>query len=118
MYPRKAAFILPFQRSATSTATFTLKTRPWENIDHIVIEAISAHNPDNNNVWAHIGVSRGGTIIYIESLDMADNDAYYVTKNPFTIPEGYRIIVRFSGHASGDKFYVNIFGYTVTYCEK
>jgi hypothetical protein len=118
MYAKKDPIVLTFKREATSSADFTLKTKPWENCDYIVILAVSARNEDANNTWVHVAAARGGVTIYIESLDLKEDTAFYVTHKPMYLPEGYRIICRFQAHNEGDKYTVNIFGYTVTYCEE
>lgn len=108
---KKIPFIIPQARQATSTDAFTAKTKPWNPKDVVVIDQVAVCNNDNNNTLAHVGVIRDEFAIYYETLVLAKKEYFYCTKSPVVMPSGYRVIIKFDEHASGDSYYFNIMGH-------
>ena len=116
MIVKKIPFIIPQSRKAMSTASFTAKTKLWYPKDVVVIDQVSVCNKDGNSVLAHVGVMRDEFVIYYETLSLGKKTQFYCTKSPVVIPAGYRVIIKFEGHASGDMYFFNIMGHIEEYC--
>ena len=118
MFVKNTPFIIPLRRQAISTTTFTAKTAPWRKGDIIVIDTVSvmidAHKPKT----VHVGVTRDGKVLYLESLILNVNGAYFCTKAPIIIPSGYRVIAKCVSPTAGVVYDINVFGHIEEYCKE
>lgn len=111
MFTRKIPFIIPLKREATSTTTFTAKTAPWHPKDVVTVDAVSVSVDAHNDKTVHVGISRAGLAIYLETLILDVNEAFYCTKAPIVIPSGYRVIVKCVSPTKGCNYSINVFGH-------
>jgi len=118
MFIKKIPFILPQSRQAESTSPFTAKTQSWHPGDVVVIDQVAVSNNDGNSVLAHVGVIRDEFAIYYETLSLGKKTQFYCTKSPVVVPSGYRVIIKFEGHAAGDMYYFNIMGHLEILCKE
>lgn len=111
MHIEKTPVILPFIKQPTVSEDYDLITRPMKTGHIFIIEKITARNPVSNNLMVHVGVQRGSTITWVNTLDLGDKDRYYALSGPITIPSDYRIILRFISAVAGRKLEASVFGY-------
>ena len=118
MVVRKVPFIFPMRREATSASTFTAKTAPWRKGDVVVIDAVSVMIDEHKPKTVHVGVTRDGTALYLESLVISANGSYFCTKAPIVIPSGYRVVVKCVSPTAGVVYDIVVFGHIEEYCQE
>ncbi len=115
MLVRKIPLVTHLRRKATASAAFTAKLPAFRKEDIIVIDGVSCMNDTRNNSWCSVGICRGNTNYYYETLDMKEGDKYYTTSHPVTITGDDRIVLKFEEHAEGDTFQVLITAHIEVY---
>lgn len=113
---RITPIVLDIERQATSTDTFTVKTKPWRDGDLVEIYSVTVSNQDHSNKVAHVGVITGNDAKYYETLSLTTSGYYYHTSEAFTIPSGHRLIIKLVSPGNGDKYHINIWG-KVIHCD-
>lgn len=93
---------MPFRREATSSSAFTFKTPPFKEGDVIVIDSVSVHNSESGDFKAHVGICRGNTNYYYETIFAEEDKRYYPTSVSVTINSNDRIVLKFEEHADED----------------
>lgn len=101
---------ISLEREAKSNTTFTVKTQPWREGDIVQIDAITVSNQDKNSKIAHVGIVKGATAVYFETIALTTSGSYYPTSRTFFVPSGARIIIKIISPGSGDTYHINIWG--------
>lgn len=107
MYP----LITSLQREATSTDTFTAKTRKLAPGDLIELCGIGARNLNSASKVVDMGVIRGNSIYYMKSVTLTTAGIWYFTRFHVKIPSDYQVQFRIITPTDGDLFTFNIFGF-------
>lgn len=117
MLIRKIPLVVALKRKAVTSSAFTAKIPKYRKEDIIVIDGVSCMNNVRNNSWCTVGISRGNTNYYYETIDMKEKDRYYTTTHPVVITGDDRLVFKFEEHAEGDTFQVLITAHIEVYKE-
>lgn len=115
MYQERLPYVASFQRQAISTATFTAKFPKIDSPDYLLVRSLGVSNLTTDASLAHVGLMYNNLALYVETLVLTTKTYFYKMKGALVVPRDYQVIIKFVGHASGDKLYANVTGEIVSY---
>lgn len=103
-------FVLQMVREATSSTPYWISTKPFKPGLSLIVSCVSVMTPDANNEILDVGMRRGGTDFYVETIDCAKNGRWYRTTGSFIVPSEWKLIVKVVSPATGRTINVNLYG--------
>lgn len=80
----------------------------------LVLQRVSVTNETSSGDTATIGITLGGSILWLETLVITTAEYYYALKEPVYIKGAKQIIIRFKGTTTADKLKAFLFGYYIS----
>lgn len=108
--PEVTPFVLQMVREARSSTPYWISTKPFKPGLSLIVDCVSVMAPDANNEVLDIGMRRGVTDFYVETIKCQTKGYWYRTNGPFIVPSDWKLIVKVVSPTTGRTVNVNLYG--------